>query len=803
MLISLKWLKDFILIEESPSELAFKLTMAGFEVEEIIDLKQSFNDCVVGLVTEVSDHPKADKLKVCKVSIGENLLNIVCGAPNVAKGQKVVVALPGAKLVTGNIEKTVIRDVESYGMLCSEKDLGFTASSTGIIVLNDKVNVGEKIWEEAYRDLDDLVLNINVTPNRGDCLSHLGIAREVSAITRKPLQYESSVFNLVEKADFVDIEIYDPDLCPRYTAMLIRNAGIGDAPDYMKIRLFACGMRSISNIVDITNYVMLDTGQPLHAFDYEKIRDKKIIVRKAKPGETIITLDGKERELIPDDLVIADSERAIAIAGVMGGLNTEVTEKTKTILLESAYFYPPSIRKTAKRLSIPSEASYRFERGVDISGVPNAAFKASSLMHSVCGGRFENTIVDCYPKKHRRTNIKFFPERCSVYLGAKDIMKRAEERLLSLGFEITKKSFEWDIIVPSYRPDVTIEEDVYEEIARLGFYEEIPPTLPSVKIKGVRRNNNDFAEKLRAKFVNFGGFEVINYSFIRQKELEKSRLSDLYADRLVYIKNPLTDELTVMRPSSVPSLLSVVETNHKRNNFDFFIFEVGKKYFLKKDESKNKPEEIKLISLAFSGNLYEKSWYTTEEPYDFFNTKGIIESVIDDLTNVPIEVKPVSAENYPFLNPASSCEIFIDNKNAGFLGLLHPDVSENYEFRRDIYLAELDYDLIKSLYFNRRSYYYGFSKFPSVDRDITVIVNEDLPVARIFSVIFASGTELLKNVRLTDMFKGEKIGAGRKSLTFKLIFQSMDRTLNDEEVNRENQQIAENLIKELAVDFPK
>lgn len=803
MYVLLGWLKDYVDITESAKEIAFKLTMSGFEVEEIIDLKDSFKNCKVGYVNKVENHPKADKLKVCEVSIGTDILKVVCGAPNVSENQKVVIALPGAKLPAGNIEKTIIRDVESYGMLCSEKDLGFTANSTGIIVLPDSVKVGENIWQSAYKDLDDYVLSVNITPNRGDCLSHLGISRELSALIGRPLKKKVFSYQLVDKSDFLSIEIKSPDLCPRYTAMLINNVTIKESPDNLKIRLFACGMRSINNIVDITNFVMLDRGQPLHAFDYDLIKEKKIIVRNAKDGEVIVTLDGKERVLTENDLVIADPEGPIAIAGVMGGLESEVTDKTKNILLESAYFNPPSIRKTAKRLGLPSEASYRFERGVDILGVPESAMLSAIMMKELSGGIFEPIILDAYPKPYRKETIKFIPERCAVYLGNKEIINRAEERLNLLGFTIEKKRFEWDVSVPSHRPDITIEEDLYEEIARLGYYEEISPILPKIKIKSRKISDRDFLNAIKCKMVDFGGFEVINYSFVLLKEIKKTCAFDLFKDNLIYIKNPLTEEDTVMRPTSLVSMLNVVELNHKRSNYDLFLYEIGKVYRLNSNSNTRKIEEKKVISLAFSGNLFERSWFSKEEPYDFFNVKGVIEGILEGVLNIPFSVVAIAEEKYPFLNPAVSAEILIDGRLAGFVGLVHPDVIDNYEIRRDVYFAELNYEYLKNLFFEKRTYYYGFSRYPSVDRDITVIVKEELPVADILKIIFSSSAEFLEDVKLIDLFRGERIGIGKKSLTFKLVFQSMERTLNDEEVNIETQKIADNLMKKIEVEFPK
>lgn len=804
MRVLFNWLKDYIEIEENPAEIAEKLTMSGFEVEYIHDFKNDFKNIKTAKVLSVSPHPNADKLKVCNVSIGTSTLQVVCGAPNVDKDQNVVIALPGAELKGGKIEKNIIRGVESNGMLCSEKELGLAAHSDGILILSDDAKIGIDLWQ-FYKEIDDFVLDIGITPNRGDCLSHLGIAREIAAITGRQVNYTKPQLELLNKTDFAEIIIDSPKLCPRYTGKLIKNVTIKSSPDFIKLRLLACGMRPINNIVDITNYIMLDLGQPLHAFDYDLIKDKTIIVRTARDNEKLVTLDGKERCLTNEDIVIADKENPIALAGVMGGLDTEVTEKTKNIFLESAFFNPPTIRKTAKRLSLQSEASYRFERCVDIENVPFAACKAANLMKEFAGGETTIAVLDCYPIPYQKRHIIFRPERCSVYLGTDEPINYAEKRLKLLSFEINKKRGEWDITVPSFRSDVSIEEDIYEEIARLGFYKEIKPIMPVVAMKA-RLDNNErlFYNTVRNFLVDNGATEVITYSFVPEKEVEKILMLDKMRGSLVYIKNPLTEEPAVMRPNLVASHLNVAVLNHSRLNYNFKIFEIGKKYLLN-NESTEKTGfiEKKVLSLVFSGLVNEKTWYSKEEPYTFFDIKGFIELLLNRILKSSFKLKQIEPDKLPFLHPKESGEILHGQKSLGFIGLVHPDVSSAYELKKDIYLAEIDLELLYQLFSHKTVSYYGISKFPWVDRDITIIAEENICNQDVLNVIFESSEDILKDVKLIDIYRGENIGKNKKSMTYKLFYQSSERTLSDEEVNLVNEKIARSLVNKLNIEFPK
>lgn len=803
MRVLFNWLKDYVEIEESVEEIAEKLTMAGFEVEYIHDFKKDFQNIKTAKVLNVSPHPNADKLKVCDVSIGSNTLKVVCGAPNVEKDANVIIALPGTELKAGRIEKSVIRGVESYGMLCSEKELGLALHSEGIAVLPKEVPIGIDLWH-LYKEIDDFVIDVSITPNRGDCLSHLGIAREIAAITGRQIKSSAPEFELLASSDFASIIIESPKLCPRYTGKLIENVSIKPSPIFIKLRLLACGMRPINNIVDITNYIMLDVGQPLHAFDYDLIKDKTIIVRNAKENEKLITLDGKERTLTKDDLVIADKERAIALAGVMGGLESEVTEKTKNIFLESAFFNPPTIRKTAKRLALQSEASYRFERCIDIENVPIAAEKAAQMMRKYADGKASFTILDCYPTPHQNRHIIFRPERCSIYLGTDEPINYAEKRLKLLGFEVNKKRTEWDIKVPSYRSDVSIEEDIYEEIARLGFYKEIKPLMPTISMKA-REDNNErlFYNSVRQFLVDNGATEIITYSFIPEKDVDKLLLLDKLKTSLVYIKNPLTEEAVVMRPNLVANHLSVSVLNHSRLNYNFKLFEIGKKYLLDIATEKKNFIEKKVLSLVFSGLVREKTWYSKEEPYSLFDVKGFIELLINRVLKSKIMLKQINHEVFPFLHPKESGEILVGQKSLGFMGLIHPDITSKYDLKKTVYVAEIDLEQLFQLFAHKTVNYFGISKFPWVDRDITVIAEENLCNQDILAVIFENAEDILKDVKLIDVYRGENIGKNKKSMTYKLFYQSTERTLSDEEVNLVNEKIARSLINKLNIEFPK
>lgn len=804
MKVLLKWLNDFLEIKDNPTEIAEKLTMVGLETEEVIRTKELFNNVVIGKILKIENHPAADKLKVCEVSIGSDLLKIVCGAPNVKINKYVAVALPGAELQGNKIDKVIIRGVESYGMLCSEKELGLAIHSEGIIIKEGEYKLGEPIYKSFYPDLDDVLFVINITPNRGDCLSHLGIARELSAIYGVALKrIITKEPKLVQQAKDFKVIIEDPDLCPRYTGKLIKDIVIKSSPDYIKARLSLCGMRPINNIVDITNYIMLGYGQPLHAFDYDLIRNSTIIVRRAKKNEKVVTLDGKERVLNEKDLVIADTDRIIAIAGVMGGANSEVNENTKNILIESAFFDPISIRKTAKKLGLSSEASYRFERGIDIQNTPIACEIAGKMMVELADGKEICGVFDNYPRPYEEKVVKFRPSKCDTYLGVKLPPEEMERRLIHLRFGLTKKRFEWDVKVPSFRNDISIEEDLFEEIARLGFYHEITTQLPNIPMKS-RTDISDrkFFNMIMDTLVDLGGNEIITYSFIREKDLERINYDITNKDKFVYIQNPLSEEKTLMRPTLIVSHLIVAEQNHLRMNYDFAFFEIGKKYH-KSNNSGSQYQEKKVLGLIFSGLLRNKEWYGSEERFDFFIVKGFLERMCERVCKNKMKVKKVDSSNFKFLHPVESALIILEDKEIGFFGKLHPDVSEKWDLKRDVYVAEIDLNLLKKIYERRENIYYSISRYPWVDRDITIIVDDQVTYDEIMTILLEQSGELVKNIKLVDLYKGSKIGENKKSLTFKLIYQHKQRTLSDEEVNLENSRIAKFLVEHFKAEFPK
>lgn len=804
MKVLLKWLSDFVEMDDNPTKIAEKLTMVGLETEEVIYTKELFKNVVVGKILKVENHPSSDKLKICEVSVGTEVLKIVCGAPNVEINKCVVVALPGSELQGSRIEKVSIRGVESCGMLCSEKDLGLAIHSDGIILSEGNHKLGEPIFKSLYPDLDDVLFVINITPNRGDCLSHLGIARELSAIYGKPLKkIISKEPKLVQQTKEFKVIIQDPDLCPRYTGKLIKNIVIKPSPDYMRARLSLCGMRPINNIVDITNYVMLAYGQPLHAFDYDLIKNSTIIVRRAKKDEKMVTLDGKERVLNEKDLVIADTDRIIALAGVMGGANSEVNENTRNILIESAFFDPVAIRKTAKKLGLSSEASYRFERGIDIENTPVACEIAGNMMVDLADGKAVCGVLDTYPVHFEEKVVKFRPSKCDGYLGVKLSPEEIERRLSQLKFGITKKRFEWDIKVPSFRNDIGIEEDILEEIARMGFYQEITTQLPNIPMKS-RTDIVDrkFKKMLVDTIVDLGGSEIITYSFVREKELERIKYDLSDKSKLVYIQNPLSEEKTLMRPTLIVSHLIVAELNHLRMNYDFTFFEIGKSYF-KSNNNGNMYEEKKVLGLVFSGLSRSKEWYGPEESFDFFLVKGFLERVCERICKNKMRVKKIESNGFNFLHPVESALILLEDKEIGFFGKIHPDVSEKWDFKRDIFVVEIDLDLLKKIFERRENIYYSISKYPWVDRDITIIVDDKVTYDEIMTVLLENSGDLVKNIKLVDLYKGNKIGENKKSLTFKLIYQHKERTLSDEEVNAENSRIAAFLIKHFKAEFPK
>lgn len=777
MRVPLNWLKEFVEIPVSPDELAERLTAAGVAVDVVIPVGGEIRDVVVGRVEEIRPHPNADRLTICHTSTGETVYEIVTGATNLFPGAVVPLALEGARLAGGKIlKKARFRGVSSCGMLCSEAELGLEEKSAGIMILPPETPLGADICK--VLGLPDYVLELDLTPNRGDCLSILGVAREAAALYGLELKLPPVLNGKAGAAgDYAGVEIDAPELCGRYVARIFEDVNIGPSPLWIQVRLRLAGMRPINNIVDITNYVMLELGQPLHAFDYHTLRGKKIVVRRARDGEKLVSLDGVPREFSTDDLLIADAERAVAVAGVMGGLDTEVTAATGTILLESANFNPQSVRRTARKLALRSEASLRFEKGVDIQGAMRAADRTAYIVEEIGAGRAVPGAIDCYPAADEPKTVLVRPALVDRILGVEVPHNEAVQWLERLGLGVREEDKKWVVSVPAYRPDVSIEEDIVEEVARFYGYDRIPSTLISGETTTGRRSPmDDFQSRICGLLAGFGLTELITYSFIDPVLYDRLRLPpDDPLRRVLRLKNPISEEQSVLRTTLLPGILSTIGRNVSRRVVDMAVFEVGKVFCLR--AWGEPPEEPVKLGLAVTGKG-PRGWEGPPAEMDFFFLKGIIEAVLRRLGVTDAVFTPL--ESNPSLHPGRAAKVSAGGKELGFMGQLHPEVQEAFELPNRVVAGEFD---VAALFNARRAAAFSdLLRFPGVPRDIAFVFPEEVPAALVMDAIRTAAGTLLRDLRLFDVYKGEKLPPGTRSLAFSLLFQAGDRTLTDDEV---------------------
>ena len=800
MQVSFKWLQEYVDIDITPEELAEKLTNAGVTVDEIEYLNKGIEGVVVAKVLTVQKHPNADKLSLCQVTTdNENVYQVVCGAPNVRDGQIVPFALVGANL-PGNvkIKKAKLRGVESQGMICSAQELGIDDESLpseqreGILVLDPSAPLGEDIVK--YLNLDDCILKLDLTPNRGDCLSVINIAREIGAILGKKVKLPEISFAEIDKNvhDFVQIKIDAPDLCYRYAARIVEGVTIKPSPLWLQHRLRCSGIRPINNVVDITNYILLEYGQPLHAFDYNFLEQGQIIVRQAKPGEKIVTLDGQERELTEEMLLITDPTKAVAVAGVMGGENSEVKETTTTVLIESAYFNPKSIRRTSTGLGLRSESSLRFEKGINIETVVEACNRAAQLMADLAGGRILKGVADNYPTPIKRTVIHLQLDKINKVLGTALTDIEIKGILTRLDFLILQEDGEKITVeVPPYRPDITIPEDLIEEVARLYGYENIPVTLP----EGVTSQGQKTAEqKLRDKILEVlsfrGLYEVINFSFINKNHFDKLLLPEDDSRRnAIPLLNPLSEEQGYMRTSILPGLLVNLQKNINKRNENIGIFELGKIY-LPQSQGQDITREKMTLGIAVSGVLVS-DWQEKGRKVDFYYLKGILEDLFDKLNIINVDFVP--CKDNPSYHPGRTAKVYVNNEQIGILGQVHPLVLENYDLPKEVYIAEIDVDVLFKIGQGKVEFK-QLPKFPSVSRDLAIVVKDQVLAKDLIEKIKELGGELLVELQIFDVYKGGQIPSDSKSIAFSLTFQAMDRTLTDKEINEIFDRIQNSLV---------
>lgn len=805
MRVSYNWLKEYVDFSLSPPELAKCLTMAGLEVSDILYLGSEVENVVVGEILSLKPLSQADKLSLCQVSDGKQIFSIVCGASNIKVKNLVPLARVGAKLPGGRrISKAKIRGQSSYGMLCSEKELGVGEDASGIRILPAGSKLGEDIKKTLA--LEEVVLEVELTTNRSDCASIFGIAREVSAIlggNLKPPRIELKE-NGTSVSDLAKVEILAPQACRRYIARIICDLKVGSSPSWLVRKLETVGLRAINNVVDVTNYVLIELGHPLHAFDYDKLAEHKILVRFATPGEKLLTLDNEQRKLTEKNLLIADAERPVALAGIIGGTETSVDQSTRNVLLESAYFAPQVVRGTARQLGIDTESSYRFERGVDVENVLIASNRACQLIQELAGGKVASGVIDVYPQPFSPVEIEFSPEETNHILGSNISPKEMSEILTRLRFNISQKEGEkrlW-VRVPSYRNDISCPIDLVEEIARLYGYDKIPSGMPKIEISGSVDDKVLMLEDfVRNVLTGLGLCEVVSRSLVSPEyynELDVAIPTGLKGT--VEITNPLSREQSLLRTSLLPGLLSVLKWNLNHGVPDMKIFEIGRVFF----PGKSMPEEKRILAGVLVGTQEERYWEDSSKAIDFYYVKGIVDSLLGGLGIDPQRrgESGIEKSSHFLLEEGISNKIMVDNEHLGDFGELAKKVSRKMEFRDKAYIFEVDFDKLCRLIEIKKKYK-RMSRFPWVSRDIAFVAPQGLTFGEICVKIKRVGGELVQDVKLFDVYFGKQIEPGKRGLACKIIYQSMEKTLRDEQVNSLHMRIVEELERDLKVKVRK
>lgn len=784
MRVSFAWLQEFVDILQTPAEIAKRLAMAGLDVEALETVRPAFRDVVIGRVAEIAPHPAApEHLVVCQVEDGRGRAAVVCGAPNVRVGAVVPYARPGAVLPGDRpIAAAEIKGVVSQGMLCSEAELGLGEDASSILLLPEDLPIGRPLPQAI--PLDDAILEVAVTPNRGDCLSHLGIAREVAALTGgslKPMRVRvRDAGPPVE--DLASVEILDADLCPRYVARVLLGVAVGPSPFWMRRRLHLLGQRPINTIVDVTNYVMLELGQPLHAFEFDRLFERRIVVRRARPGEALTTLDGRARVLNPEMLVIADAREAVALAGVMGGAASEVGPATQNILLESANFDPASIRRTAKALGVSTEASYRFERGVDREGAGRAADRAAALMLALAGGQVARGAADRYVGRAVPAAVRLRVSRTNDVLGTPFTPGEITGALRDLGLRVTERGRDSLLVhVPTFRRDLAREIDLIEEVARIRGFDKIPETLPGGAPAVAAASPAQRIEATARRVLAAAGFtEAVTFSFTKPGVFDSFCLDPGDARRrAVTLRNPLSDEETILRTMMVPSLLQALAVNQDRGRRAARLFEVARVFL--PGENQALPREVRMLAAVAAGEGPSPSagWDGPQRPVDLYDLRGTLEALGDAL-GTPLEV--AEGPGSPYFHPARSARVRSAGQVVGALGEIHPRVGRGLGLEGAPYALEVNLEALAGLP-GGAVRYAPLPRFPAVGRDVAVMVPDGVTARTLDEAMRESAGSLLESVRVFDAYVGGTIPAGYRSLAFSLAYRAPDRTLTDAEVN--------------------
>ena len=798
MRVGLNWLKDYVGVDMSPSELAHLLTMSGLEVEALEALGQSLDGIIAAKILSVSSHPKADRLFICHLDTGNKEIQVVCSAPNLYEGALVPLALPGTILPGGRtVEESRIRGEISVGMLLAEDEMELTDDHSGIMILPSDLDPGVEI--STALPLEDWALEFSIAPNRPDCASVIGIAREIAALTGQTLKRQDIHIKAEDTPieDLAKVTLLDTKGCPRYAAGLIRDVELKPSPYWMRYRLFVSGVRSINNVVDISNYVLLEMGQPLHTFDYDRLKGNQIVVRRAEEGEIFTTLDGQTRTLNKEILMICDADRAVALAGIMGGLNSEIFSGSKNVLVESACFDPIVIRRGAKKLGLSTEASYRFERGVDVDGVIRALNRALMLISDLAGGRIARGVIDNYPEPVRPPVIDLRVDKTNQFLGTSIARETMANYLRALEMDVTESESDNQLRVhpPSFRIDITREIDLMEEVARLEGYDKIPVTFPPMRLSD-RRDEPElfFGRMAKEIMIGFGFTEIISYSFISPDFV------DIFGakknDRLrsfIELRNPLSSEQSVMRTSLLPGLLSAVKTNTFHGEETLKLFEYGKVFF--KGDDDGLPQEEIFLAAILAGLSNDPSWYQKERKVDFFDIKGAAEGLLKGLGIHEYQFQ--GSRDLPGIHSERAAGIIVAGANVGSIGQISPAVLEGYELRvENVYVFQLDLGAVSGMIRDGSQVFSPFARFPAVYRDISIIVQKQIESTQIREIIEREGGDLVESVSVYDVYEGQNMDPSEKALTLRVSYRSKAGTLDGKEVNRLHEHIIDKIGQE-------
>lgn len=796
---SLNWIKAMVPgLDVTDQEFRDAMTLSGTKVENFTAFDKNLEKIVVGQIESVEKHPDADKLVICQVNVGSETVQIVTGAPNIpvgSSGQKVPVVLDGGRVAGGHdggalpedgikIKKGKLRGVESFGMMCAIEELGSScefypdAPENGIYILGDDAQVGEDAVH--YLGLDDTVFEYEITNNRVDCYSIIGIAREAAATFRKPFTppVVTETGNAEDINDYVKVDVEATDLCSRYTARLVKNIKLAPSPKWMQRRLASAGIRPINNIVDITNYVMEEYGQPMHAYDYDTLAGGKIVVRRAKDGEKFMTLDGQERTLDSDMLMICDGEKAVGLAGIMGGENSKITDDVKTMLFEAATFDGTNIRKATKRLGLRTDASGKFEKGLDPENALAAMNRACQLIEELGAGEIVGGVVDVYPNKKERVRVPFEPERINALLGTNVSVEEmlGYFKMLELDYDEAKQ----ELIIPTFRQDLLRTADIAEEVARFFGYANIPTTLPHGASTMGKISFKQRVEDVAGEIAQFCGFsQAMTYSFESPKVFDKLKLAaDAEERKTVVISNPLGEDFSIMRTLPLNGMLNSLAINYNRRNKDVKLYELAKVYV--PVEGEDLPDERVQFTLGFYGDG------------DFFTMKGVVEEFLEKIgMSARPEYDPEAGKT--FLHPGRQAEILYKDTVIGYLGEVHPDVADTYGLGDRTYVAVLDLpEILPFASFDRK--YEGIAKFPAVTRDISMVMPKTVLVGEVEKIIEKRGGKLLEKYNLFDIYEGAQIKEGFKSVAYTISFRAKDRTLEDKDI----QPIMEKILEDLS-----